>query len=357
MARKGMLRAGNIHETTVESATGAGFRADPVQNFFLERYAAAYRAELDAFIAACAGGEAPTPSGLDGLKAQILADAATQSAQTGKPVAVALGDTLMTPDGPRSAPAMPCSASSPRRAGWRWTISTARDSLGITMKGAQDWLTVADGKVEDFLRQRLARAVPRRCGDRRGGRRRQRSDAVWIIDPIDGTANFARGDRNWCISIGFLLHGVPEIGIISAPALDELYVGRRGQGATLNGAADHGLAATTDIGRACVELGWSTRIPAADYVAMIGRGYAAGASVKRSARARSASAMSPMAAPTPMPSCTSTPGTWRPGLVIAREAGAVINDFFAGEGIATGNPILCCTPALAEQLREITGIV
>jgi myo-inositol 2-dehydrogenase/D-chiro-inositol 1-dehydrogenase len=87
---KGMLRAGNIHETTVEIATGAGFRADPVQNFFLERYAAAYRAELDAFITACASGKAPSPSGLDGLKAQILADAATESAQTGKPVAVSL---------------------------------------------------------------------------------------------------------------------------------------------------------------------------------------------------------------------------------------------------------------------------
>jgi myo-inositol 2-dehydrogenase/D-chiro-inositol 1-dehydrogenase len=87
---KGMLRAGNIHETTVESATAQGFRADPVQNFFLERYAAAYRAELDAFIAACKGGKAPAPSGRDGLKAQILADAATQSSRTGKPVAVAL---------------------------------------------------------------------------------------------------------------------------------------------------------------------------------------------------------------------------------------------------------------------------
>ena len=85
-----MLRAGNIHETTVESATGSGFRADPVQNFFLERYAAAYRAELDAFFTACRGGVAPTPSGLDGLKAQILADAATESARTGKPVTVDL---------------------------------------------------------------------------------------------------------------------------------------------------------------------------------------------------------------------------------------------------------------------------
>ena len=86
----GMLRAGNIHETSVESATGQGFRADPVQNFFLERYAAAYRIELDSFIAAIQSGHAPSPSGLDGLKAQILADAATDSWKTGKPVAVTL---------------------------------------------------------------------------------------------------------------------------------------------------------------------------------------------------------------------------------------------------------------------------
>jgi myo-inositol 2-dehydrogenase/D-chiro-inositol 1-dehydrogenase len=88
---KGMLRAGNIHETTVEIATGAGFRADPVQNFFLERYAAAYRAELAAFIAAFAGKAAPTPTGLDGLRAQMLADAATESARTGRPVAIKAG--------------------------------------------------------------------------------------------------------------------------------------------------------------------------------------------------------------------------------------------------------------------------
>jgi myo-inositol 2-dehydrogenase / D-chiro-inositol 1-dehydrogenase len=83
---KGMLRAGNVHETTVELATAAGFRAAPVQNFFLERYAAAYRAELAAFIAAIKTGIAPTPSGEDGLRAQILADAATKSANSGKPV-------------------------------------------------------------------------------------------------------------------------------------------------------------------------------------------------------------------------------------------------------------------------------
>jgi myo-inositol 2-dehydrogenase/D-chiro-inositol 1-dehydrogenase len=85
---KGMLRAGNVHESTVEIATGAGFRADPVQNFFLERYAAAYRAELEAFIAAIRDRTSPSPSGEDGLKAQILADAATESARSGQTVRV-----------------------------------------------------------------------------------------------------------------------------------------------------------------------------------------------------------------------------------------------------------------------------
>ena len=53
----GMIRAGNIHETTVETATKAGFASDPVLNFFLERYSQAYRDELAAFIDAIETGE------------------------------------------------------------------------------------------------------------------------------------------------------------------------------------------------------------------------------------------------------------------------------------------------------------
>jgi len=83
---KGMIRAGNVHTTTVEVATGAGVVADPVQNFFLERYAAAYRIELQSFLDAVAKGLPPSPSGEDGLRAQVLADAATEACFSGKPV-------------------------------------------------------------------------------------------------------------------------------------------------------------------------------------------------------------------------------------------------------------------------------
>ncbi|MDQ0474925.1 inositol 2-dehydrogenase [Labrys wisconsinensis] len=86
--QKGMIRAHNVPRTTVELATSAGLLADPVQDFFLERYADAYRAEMTAFVDAVTGGAAPSPSGQDGLKAQILADAATESARTGQAVRV-----------------------------------------------------------------------------------------------------------------------------------------------------------------------------------------------------------------------------------------------------------------------------
>jgi myo-inositol 2-dehydrogenase / D-chiro-inositol 1-dehydrogenase len=79
---KGMLRAENIRETTVEFAGAQGFAGDKVLNFFLERYAAAYRGELDAFIKAVSAGRAPAPSGEDGLRANLLADAANLSWRT-----------------------------------------------------------------------------------------------------------------------------------------------------------------------------------------------------------------------------------------------------------------------------------
>jgi myo-inositol 2-dehydrogenase/D-chiro-inositol 1-dehydrogenase len=85
---KGMLAAGNRTATTVTAATAQGYATDPALHFFLERYAEAYRNEIDSFINALATGIAPSPSGMDGLRAQILADAATESARTGLAVAL-----------------------------------------------------------------------------------------------------------------------------------------------------------------------------------------------------------------------------------------------------------------------------
>ena len=84
----GMLRAENKLENSVEVATSAGFARAPAQHFFLERYEAAYAAEMRHFIDAVAGGQPPSPTINDGLRAQMLADAAALSLETGAPVSV-----------------------------------------------------------------------------------------------------------------------------------------------------------------------------------------------------------------------------------------------------------------------------
>jgi myo-inositol 2-dehydrogenase / D-chiro-inositol 1-dehydrogenase len=83
---RGMLRAENQLETTVELATEAGFARARAQLFFLERYEAAYLAEMRAFVEAVLHGRTPDPGIEDGLQAQILADAATSARATGQAV-------------------------------------------------------------------------------------------------------------------------------------------------------------------------------------------------------------------------------------------------------------------------------
>jgi myo-inositol-1(or 4)-monophosphatase len=59
--------------------------------------------------------------------------------------------------------------------------------------------------------------------------------AVWIVDPLDGTTNFSLGLPIWGVSIARLVDGWPEVAALYFPALDELYMAHKGQGAYLNG--------------------------------------------------------------------------------------------------------------------------
>jgi myo-inositol 2-dehydrogenase/D-chiro-inositol 1-dehydrogenase len=83
---KGALRAENVVESTVAFAGGEGIVTDKPLHFFLERYAEAYRRELDHFIGAVIGGTSPLVGGDDGVRALGLADAAVESHRSGLPV-------------------------------------------------------------------------------------------------------------------------------------------------------------------------------------------------------------------------------------------------------------------------------
>ncbi|WP_432289381.1 inositol monophosphatase family protein (plasmid) [Aminobacter sp. BA135] len=229
-----------------------------------------------------------------------------------------------------------------------------RDKLDVSIKGAQDWLTVADGAVEALIRARLGELFPEDSilGEEMGG---AYSDCLWLIDPIDGTANFAHGDPNWCVSIAFLSRGEPEIGIILAPALDQTFTARSGEGAFLNGSAIR-VSAQSDISKAAIECGWSARVPAGRYLSLIERGISAGASIKR--MGSGALGICRVATATSDGFIELHINCWDVGaaILIAREAGAACNDYFSGNAINDGNPVLCCVPPLASALGEVAGI-
>jgi myo-inositol 2-dehydrogenase/D-chiro-inositol 1-dehydrogenase len=82
----GMVRADNVKLSTVEIADATGFHGAKPPHFFIERYAAAYRAELDHFADCVRDGKAPSPSGEDGRRALALADAAVESLASGRAV-------------------------------------------------------------------------------------------------------------------------------------------------------------------------------------------------------------------------------------------------------------------------------
>jgi myo-inositol-1(or 4)-monophosphatase len=226
--------------------------------------------------------------------------------------------------------------------------------LGVSMKGAQDWLTAADGAVETMLRDRIAAAFPGDGvkGEEQGG---GAADNLWVIDPIDGTANFARNHPHWCISIGFLHKGAPTFGVIAAPVMGETWAALKGHGATRNGRTIT-VSDIDDFGRASIEVGWSSRRPAAEYVELVRAVMAEGAAAKRCGSG--ALGLAFVADGRSEGYLETHINSWdvAAGVVIVTEAGGEVSDFFTGDALMSGNPILAAPHALFSRLAKVSRI-
>jgi myo-inositol-1(or 4)-monophosphatase len=147
------------------------------------------------------------------------------------------------------------------------------------LKGPQDYLTEADAAVEVLIRADIAALFPQDAvlGEEHGG---TPTAATWVINPIDGPANFARGVAHFCVSIAYAVKGRTELGAVAQPMRGEVWLARRGGGATLNGVSlGVRTAATPD--EAMPDLGWSPRLALPGYLATLGALIGQGASVRR----------------------------------------------------------------------------
>ena len=112
----------------------------------------------------------------------------------------------------------------------------SRGDLQVEYKGEIDLVTQADRAAEALVVKMLRRNFP---GDdiltEETNRDRTRSDRRWIIDPLDGTTNYAHRFPFWCVSIAFEFKGQVVLGAIYNPNLNELFTARKGLGAWING--------------------------------------------------------------------------------------------------------------------------
>jgi myo-inositol-1(or 4)-monophosphatase len=233
---------------------------------------------------------------------------------------------------------------------------------GLSAKGRHDEVTAMDREVERLLRQAIARAFPDDAvlGEEDGASAGLASaEHVWVIDPIDGTANYARGIAHYAISIGVLRRGTPHAAALHDPCHERLYWAARGGGAWLD---EHGatrrlaVSAVDALERATVECGWSLRRPQADYLALVERMLSAGCAVRRAGSG--ALGLADVAAGRVEGYAELHINSWdcAAGVLLVEEAGGRVNDFFAGDGLVAGNPILATNAALAQALSAVARI-
>jgi histidinol-phosphatase len=115
-------------------------------------------------------------------------------------------------------------------------MSIFRHEVIVKMKSDQTPVTQADTLIEEMIRQQVNAAFPddRILGEEHGGDDPSHGRA-WVVDPIDATANFARGIPIWATLIALQVDGDPVVGVVNAPAIGERYDAVAGGGARENG--------------------------------------------------------------------------------------------------------------------------
>jgi myo-inositol-1(or 4)-monophosphatase len=232
----------------------------------------------------------------------------------------------------------------------------------VDYKSATELVTDLDRRIEAQLVKGLAALFPddgvvaEEGADSAGA-----SGRTWYIDPLDGTTNYVHGYPFYCVSLGCADADGPLLGAVHAPALDELYLASRGDGATLERPA----------------AGESRRLPARDPVSLrrallvTGFPYERDHVVDRNvelvrrflkARCHGVRRAGSAAIDLCHVAAGRVDGYWemklRPwdvaaGTLIAREAGALVTDFGGAGGLLPGESVLAAAPGLYEEMRDI----
>jgi myo-inositol-1(or 4)-monophosphatase len=227
-------------------------------------------------------------------------------------------------------------------------------TLTIKQKGEQDMASEADLNVEMLIRDRLQSRFPEDAflGEETGRTEFSTGQGVWVVDPIDGTQPFINGLAGWCVSIAFVLDGILQMGLVYGPAREELFQGRRGQSATLNGNPIR-VANANRLAEGILGVGYSPRVKPAEFLPVFSRLLNQGAMFYR--EGCGALALCYVAAGRLIGYVEPHINSWDclGALAVVQSAGGVINDFLANEGLWRGNRVIAGPETLYPTLVDL----
>jgi len=224
----------------------------------------------------------------------------------------------------------------------------------IEEKGHNDWVSAADRASEDAIASFLQRHTPglgflaEESGLRAGGK------ALWVVDPLDGTANFVRSFPHFAVSVGLVVDGVPRVGAIYDPMRDELFTAAVGEGAFRNGKRIT-VSGRGELAGAFVTTGFPFRVQRHidTYLAVFREVYLRAMAIRRPGAAALDLAHTAAGVFDGFFEFNLSPWDLAAGAVIVREAGGVVTNLDgSAEVLARGN-MIAASPGVHRDLLEI----
>jgi myo-inositol-1(or 4)-monophosphatase len=236
-----------------------------------------------------------------------------------------------------------------------------RDAFGaeqaVRYKGEVDIVTEVDERAERLIREILLGAFPNygMLAEEGGWLSGQEEDIRWIVDPLDGTTNYAHGLPIFCVSIALEKAGEVVLGVVHDPMREETYTAERGEGATLNGEPIR-VSDTDEPIRALIATGFPhDRAQMPEALDLFGRFEA----LSRGMRRLGATALDLCYV-----ACGRLDGYYERGIwawdiaagsLILEEAGGKVTDYRGGELDLEGREIVASNSALHPAMTKLTG--
>jgi len=231
----------------------------------------------------------------------------------------------------------------------------AIDMLAVEKKGHQDLVSNADREVEQFVRQAIAAAFP---DDGIIGEEyppeEGRSGLTWVIDPIDGTANFVSGIPAWTVVLGCASADGMQVGVIRDPSAGETFSAMRGHGAKLGG-RPMTVARTEGLHDGSVGVGFNSRVESRLVVDVIERLTGEGGVFFRNASG--ALMLAYVAAGRLIGYTEPHMNAWDcvAGMLMIEEAGGRVHPVAMETMLAKGGPVIAAAPGAYDRLLAISA--